>query len=257
MSNRLMSSAEVPLITMASQKCWRQLFREKQHKQRSWLLVWLQCCQHDSCTWTGLFVAQLRLHAVPLSLDLRGTRRISSLLAHTRPVSWYRPRPARLGARWPRRPRAKVICWYKSKWNSLWLERICGFSFLALRYRPRHGGVWQSCVSFSGPLQWEPLFRGGGLMQARVRTCVPRPQVAEQSDHTDQGVQAPSTGNSTKDFHNFLCKDFKHLRHSFTETRRRTSAVDVLAENSLWSARARRNTGRASSTVSLTFHFCH
>lgn len=64
-------------------------------------------------TWTGLFVAQLSLHTVPFNLNLRGTRCISSQLTHTHPVSWYRPCPTALGARWPRRPRAKVICRYK------------------------------------------------------------------------------------------------------------------------------------------------
>lgn len=34
-------------------------------------------------------------------------------------------------------------------------------------------------------------------MQAWVLTCIPRPQVTEQSDHTDHGVQPPSTGEST------------------------------------------------------------
>lgn len=35
-------------------------------------------------------------------------------------------------------------------------------------------------------------------MQAWVRTRAPRPQVTEQSDHTDHGVQPPSTGNNTQ-----------------------------------------------------------
>lgn len=64
--------------------------------------------------------------------------------------------------------------------------------------RPRQGGAGQSWASLSGPVQSDPLFRGGGSMQACVRTCVPLPQVAEQSDHTDHGVQPPSTGANTK-----------------------------------------------------------
>lgn len=75
-----------------------------------------------------------------------------------------------------------------------WMNRIVTFV-----NKPRQGGVWQSCVSLSGPLQSDPLLRGGGLMQAWVRTCVPRPHVTEQSDHTDHGVQPPSTGNNTQD----------------------------------------------------------
>lgn len=58
---------------------------------------------------------------------------------------------------------------------------------------PRHGVAWQSWASLSGPEQPVPLLRGGGLIQARLRICVPLPHVTEQSDHTDQGVQLPST----------------------------------------------------------------
>lgn len=77
-----LDSAEVPLITTAAQK-------HTQHKHdggfsAARMTLWRVLC---ASTWTGLFVAQLRLHTVPLGLDLRGTRRISSLLAHARPVS--------------------------------------------------------------------------------------------------------------------------------------------------------------------------
>lgn len=61
---------------------------------------------------------------------------------------------------------------------------------------PRQGPVRQSCVSLSGPVQCVPLFRGGGLIQARVRICLPFPQVTGQADHRDHGVHPPLTNNN-------------------------------------------------------------
>lgn len=165
-----------------------------------------------SGTWTGLFVAQLCLLFVSLHLDHRGTHSIAFLFTHTYPASWHRPCTTAPGARCPWRPGAKVIWRQESQHNqklNIYINRhICvskwtlqiqnvsiSYAFVRL-YKPRQGAVWQSCVSLSGPMQWDPLLRGGGLMQARVRTCVPVPQVTEQSDHTDHGVQPPSTGNS-------------------------------------------------------------
>lgn len=63
---------------------------------------------------------------------------------------------------------------------------------------PRQSAAWQSWVSLSGPVQCVPLFRGGGLMQARVRICVLFPHVTGQSDHTDHGVHPPSTNAITQ-----------------------------------------------------------
>lgn len=86
--------------------------------------------------------------------------------------------------------------------TELWIEHVCSTSMMRngnkCANRPRQGTGGQSFVSLSGPRQSEPLFRGGGLMQAWVRICVPWPQVTEQSDHTDHGVQPPSTGTNTQ-----------------------------------------------------------
>lgn len=111
--------------------------------------------------------------------------------------------------------------------------------------RPRQGRVGQSRVSFSGPGQSDPLFRDGGLMQAWVLICVPWPQVTEQSDHTDHGVQPPSTRTNTEisnkrqdqlvQTNAFMTQKHKFIFSilSLYDNQRFTSAVNVLAVMSL------------------------
>lgn len=155
---------------------------------------------------------------------------------------------------------------------------------MTLVNKPRQGAVRQSCVSLSGPLQSDPLLRGGGLMQACVRTCVPRPHVTEQSDQTDHGVQSPSTGNDTQDLavwhfqgnpvtcpmamcifskHSYqlnvsLCSSTRlHQFYSFSwkQMQLPTSAIDILAVISLRGACTGKQNKSLFQTQSVFFKF--
>lgn len=125
---------------------------------------------------------------------------------------------------------------------------------------PTQGRAGHSWASLPGPSQSDPLFRGGGAMQAWVLTCVPLPHVAEQSDHTDQGVQAPSTGTDTR-VSNQVIDRWDQRRSGCGAL---TSALDVLAVASLGGAgaggtdsRSVRDRGKAQPHVSISIsHHC-
>lgn len=57
-----------------------------------------------------------------------------------------------------------------------------------------HGGFpAQKTSEWSGPTQTLPPCAGAGFVQDRLRVFTAMPQVAEQADHADHGVQPPCT----------------------------------------------------------------
>ena len=60
---------------------------------------------------------------------------------------------------------------------------------------PAHVSLEQSCTSVSSPMQSSPPNSGVGLLQARIRVCVPVPQEAEHWPQLVQSPHSPSTAS--------------------------------------------------------------
>ena len=65
--------------------------------------------------------------------------------------------------------------------------------FFSLLHLQLHGPKSHSSVSTRTPVQSAPLFSGFGLVQVRIRTLVPKPQVTLHGEYSDHTLQPPFT----------------------------------------------------------------
>ena len=97
-----------------------------------------------------------------------------------------------------------------------------------MKYVPEHNCVWHDLVSRLSPLQFFPPNAGAGLVQVRIRCCVPVPHVLEHGPQALHSVQLPSTAQ------NIVVITFSFMNSPITVTTGFVSIKRVISKSNVY-----------------------